>query len=131
MISPNASNWVDRGEPAERKLVRVLRHFLEFDADAATLERGADTILGMVDADASEVQVAAYLGTLEDEQGLPRSPARFRRLVAIAAWHVAKAALTRDTAVRHLGAAPRETTADRHGLADWLAERLTALDERS
>ena len=129
MISPNASNWVDRGEPAERKLVRVLRHFLDFAADEATLQHHADVLLAMVDADASEVQVAAYLGTLEDEQGLARSPARHRRLVAIAAWHVGKAALTRDAALRRLAETPREATSDRPPLSEWLAERLLRLDD--
>lgn len=47
----------------------------------------------MVAADASEVQVASYLGYLEDQLGRPRSPARARRLEAIAIWHIAKSAL--------------------------------------
>jgi hypothetical protein len=114
MISERASNWVDRGEPAEPKIAKSLRHFFGFDVqvdDAALLEY-AVTVVGMVAADASEVQVAAYLGYLEDGLGLERSTARHRRLVAVALWHVAKAALTRDRALRLLGGEAPDATAE-------------------
>lgn len=126
MISEKASNWVDRGEPAEPRIAKALRHFLGFDAavEDATLLEYAGILVGMVAADASEVQVAAYLGHLEDRAGLQRSAARHRRLEAIAVWHVAKAALTRDRALRLLDGDAPDATAEHARLSDWLAERI-------
>jgi hypothetical protein len=126
MISASASNWVDRGEPAEPKVASALRHFLAFDAaaDEARLLDEARTLVGMVAADASEIQVAAYLGFLQDRFGHPRAPARARRLEAIAIWHIAKAALTRDRAVRLLAGQPTDAEADRERLSSWLAARI-------
>lgn len=130
MIHPGASNWVDRGEPAARKLAKVLRNFLGFDAPASddALRGYAAVLEGMVAADASEVQVADYLGSLEDENGIPRSTARHRRLVAIAVWHVAKAASARDELARVLRDGAPQATADRVPLSEWLAERLGGED---
>jgi hypothetical protein len=92
------SNWVDRGEPAEPHLVRVLAFFLEREpaAHATWLHQQAVIVRGMVDANASEVQVASFVGYLEELLGRPISPAPTRRGVAIALWHIAKAGLTRD-----------------------------------
>ncbi len=89
------------------------------------LREYAAIVVGMVAADASEVHVAAYLGHLEDQLGLERSAARHRRLEAIAVWHVAKAALTRDRALRLLadGEAP-DATAEHERLSDWLAGQV-------
>lgn len=77
MISETASNWVDRGEPSEPKIAKTLRHFLGFDVpvEEAELLEYAGVLVGMVAADASEVQVASYLGYLEDQHGRPRSSA--------------------------------------------------------
>ena len=126
MISSNASNRVERAEPAGPKIAKALRHFLGFAAggdDAERLER-ARVLVSMVAADASEVQVAAYLGYLEDQQGRPPSSATHRRLEAIAIRHIAKAAPTRDRALRLLGAHPPEGTVDHERLSVWLAERI-------
>ncbi len=126
MISPNASNWVNRGEPAERKLTRVVRHFRGFDAAVSDgqLQEYASVLEGMVAADASEVQVASYLGYLEDQLGRSRSPSRHRRLVAIALWHIAKVALMREEALRLLREGVPEATSDQVSLSEWLAERI-------
>jgi hypothetical protein len=130
MISDRASNWVDRGEPAEPKIAKALRHFFGFGVPVAddTLREYAGTVVGMVAADASEVQVAAYLGHLEDGLGLERSTARHRRLEAVAVWHVAKAALTRDRALRLLAGEAPDATAEHERLSDWLAERILRAD---
>jgi hypothetical protein len=130
MISDRASNWVDRGEPAEPKIAKALRHFLGFDApvEDATLLEYAGIIVGMAAADASEVQVAAYLGHLEDQAGLQRSTARHRRLEAVAVWHIAKAALTRDRALRLLAGEEPDATGEHARLSDWLAERILRAD---
>ena len=58
-----ASNWVDRGAPADPKLRQVLAHYLgcpeALDGpDAAWLAEAATDVAGMVAADASDVQVA-------------------------------------------------------------------------
>ncbi len=133
MISPNASNWVNRGEPAGRKLAKVLRHFLDFNAaiEEVQLHEYARVLEGMVAADASEVQVASYLGYIEDQLGLSRSPARHRRLVAIAVWHIAKAALMRDEALRLLREGVPGATSEQVSLSEWLAERILRQGERS
>lgn len=130
MISPNASNWVNRGEPAERKLMRVLRHFLGFDAAVSDsqLQEFAAVLEGMVAADASEVQVASYLGYLEDQLDRPRSPSRRRRLVAIALWHVAKAALIREETLRLLREGVPPATSEQVPLSKWLRERILRED---
>lgn len=117
--NPRASNWLDRGEPAGPKLARTVHHFLGRDLPLPEeqLQSYATVVLGMVAADASEVQVASYLGHLEEQLDRPRSPARHRRLVAVALWHIAKAALLRDGT----SAKPPE---EQPPLSDWLRERI-------
>ena len=125
MLHPKASNWVDRGEPAEVHLARVLAHFLERDPvrDADWLHSQAVTLLAMVAADGSEIQVAKYVGHLETELGRSLSPGSTRRLVAIALWHIGKAALVRDRALRLLEErGPAAATPV--PLSEWLRERL-------
>lgn len=63
IISKKASNWVDRGEPPNPALRRVLGYFSErFEpSDEPWLEEHAVAIIGMVEADATEVHVAGYL----------------------------------------------------------------------
>lgn len=132
MIDAKASNWVDRGDPPEPKLARALHHVIGRDhpVDQEVLLGHAAIILGMVEADASEVQVAAYLGDVQEELGLERTAARARRLAAIALWHMGKAALVRDRAIRVV-AAVRESAATGHPrLSDWLKERLMRDEER-
>jgi hypothetical protein len=126
MISARASNWVDRGESPEPKITSALRHFLGFDVavDDAHLLKEARTLIAMVAADASEIQLASYLGYIEAQLGRARSDARTRRLEAIAIWHIAKAALTRDHALRLLDGQPADATVDHERLSDWLAARI-------
>ena len=66
IISKKAGNWVDRGEPAIPTLRRVLTYYFERDPlhDQAWLDEHANTILGMVAADATEVHVAGYLRSI-------------------------------------------------------------------
>ena len=126
-------NWVDRGEGPEPTMRRVLAHFLHYapDAEAALLDEAVVTILGMVDADASEVLVSGYLGTLEDRVGRERSPGAARRLVAIAVWHIGKVARVREAAIRALVDAHRAPPPPPSvSLSDWLAERLLTAEEQ-
>lgn len=126
MILEKTSNWVDRGESSGPKITKTLRHFFGFDVpvEDAQLEEYTHTLVSMVAADASEVQVASYLGYLEDQHGRPRSSARHRRLEAVAIWHIAKAALVRDHALRLLRGEVHDATADHERLSDWLRERI-------
>ena len=98
IISKKASNWVDRGESAIPTLRRVLAHFFERLApeDGPWLEEHANTILGMVAADATEVHVAGYLRSIVREAGQPMGEPLGARAAAIALWHIAKAALVRS-----------------------------------
>lgn len=59
----------------------------------------ASAIRGMVEADAGEVHVASFLGTFEEGAVMP---AKARRLLAIALWHIAKCGLVRAAAVRRI-----------------------------
>ncbi|HZF68010.1 MAG TPA: hypothetical protein VEZ47_08225 [Gemmatirosa sp.] len=128
LTSGSASNWVDRGAPAEPKLAQVLAHFLgcpdAAEAPPAWLVQAASDVLGMVAAGSSEVQLASYVRALAREQGRT-SPEELRgaRVVAVALWHVAKAAEVRDRAERVLHALVPEAPVQ-PPLGEWLAARL-------
>jgi hypothetical protein len=63
MINTKASNWVDRGEPPEPTLTRVMASYLELEpsANEARLREYARAVRGMAEADATEVNIAGYL----------------------------------------------------------------------
>jgi len=111
MITPNASNWVYRGEPPDPTLSRVLSSYLHLDPSsaAAELQEYTTAVRGMAEADATEVQLAGYLRSLEERHG-QEHPARHRRAVAIALWHIAKCGEVRDRAIRLLGIEPGAAT---------------------
>lgn len=116
-----ASNWVDRGEPLEGKVARVLSNHFGLDPAEPPVTEWASAIRGMVEADASEVQVASFLGSFEAGAALPT---RERRLLAIAVWHIAKSGLVRAAALRRIeellpGQPPPET------LRSFLARAVT------
>jgi hypothetical protein len=125
MISSKASNWVDRGEPAEPVVQRILSSYLHLDPAAAgdRLREYGQDVRGMVEADATEVQLAGYLSNLEKAHGIADRLARHRRSVAIALWHIVKAAEVRDRALRLLREHP-EFTGSREELAEWLLRKL-------
>jgi hypothetical protein len=131
IISRNASNWVDRGEPSLPTLRRVLAHFFERHdpADHEWLDHQANTIIGMVAADATEVHIAGYLRSIVRETGWPRREPLGARPAAIGLWHIAKAALVRDFAERVLrGEIPvNAPTPDR--FSHWVAQRLLTPEE--
>jgi hypothetical protein len=131
--SRSSGNWVDRGAPADEKLLQVLAHYLgcpdAVDAPhSAWLREAARDVAGMVAANASEVQVAGYVRSVARSRGRLPEEIRGGRLVAVALWHVAKAAEVRDRAVHALRAAGAlgPTSAP---LGDWLAERLLSREE--
>jgi hypothetical protein len=129
LTSPKAGNWVDRGEPPEPILRRILAFYFDrhSPADESWLTEHAAAIRGLVEADATEIHVAGYLYRVLRDLGLPAPPRG--RVTAIALWHAAKAALVRDFAERVLdGDVPRPApTPD--SLSHWLAARLLTPDE--
>jgi hypothetical protein len=111
MITPNASNWVYRGESPDPALSRLLSSYLHLDpaTAAAQLQEYTKAVRGMAEADATEVQIAGYLRPLE-EKHQREHPASHRRAVAIALWHIAKCAEVRDRALKLLGIHPGAAT---------------------
>jgi hypothetical protein len=129
LSASKAGNWVDRGEPAEPVLRRILAFYFDRHdaADEPWLSEHATAIRGLVEADATEVHVASYLYRVLRELGLPSPPRG--RVTAIALWHVAKAAHVRDFAERVLrGEIPRPVSTS-EPLAGWLAARLLTPEE--
>ena len=124
LTASKAGNWVDRGEPPEPTLRRILAFYFDRHetTDEPWLAERATAIRGLVDADATEVHVATYLYRELRDLGLPAPPRG--RVTAIALWHAAKAALVRDFAESVLrGDVPRpEPTPE--PLSQWLTERL-------
>jgi hypothetical protein len=131
IISRKAGNWVDRGEPPNPTLRRVLAHFFERldPADEPWLEEQAVIVLGMVAADSTEIHIAGYLRSVVREMGHPQREPLNARSAAISLWHVAKAALVRDAAERVLNEAPSLTRSDEDSLSHWVASRLLTAEE--
>jgi hypothetical protein len=100
MSRGKAGNWVDRGEPLEPTLGRVLGHSLGLESTDARLTEYVHTIRGLVEADATEVHVARYVRDIRTSLSLPEMDPPHRRTLAIALWHIAKAGLIRDRAER-------------------------------
>ena len=100
MSRKKASNWVDRFEPLEPILSRVLGHAFGVDAADPRLVEHALTIRGLVESDATEVHVASYVRGLFASFELPAPDGSTSRTLGIALWHVAKAGLVRDRAER-------------------------------
>jgi hypothetical protein len=131
IISKKASNWVDRGEPALPTLRRVLAHFFErfTPEDQEWLDQHAQTILGMVAADATEVHIAGYLRDVVRQIDWPRREPLGARPAAIGLWHIAKAALVRDFAERVLQGEVPVNAPTPDTLSHWLASRLLTREE--
>ena len=95
-------NWVDRGDPIESTLARVLGYAVGRHADDPALHAHVLSIRGMVEADSTEVHVAGYLRTVAAAFDRPELEPVLRRTLAIARWHIAKTGLVRDLAARHV-----------------------------
>jgi len=132
MTNPRASNWVDRGLPPDRKLARCLAAYLnvDFRKHEPVLRAHATTMAHMVAADASEVQVTSYLRSVESEFSVTIPEGPLRRTMAIALWHIAKAAQTRDRLLSLAANPPGPPTSEQVPLSTWLAERLLRDDPR-
>ena len=129
LSNSKANNWVDRGEPAEPYMQRVLAFYCarHEETDAPWLAEHASAIRGMVEAGATEVHVAGYLSRCVRELALPVPP--HGRTTAIALWHIAKAALVRDFAERVLSGEIPRPVATPDSLSHWLAARLLTAAE--
>jgi len=100
MSRGKAGNWIDRGEPLEPTLGRVLGHSLGLESTDSRLTEYVHTLRGLVEADATEVHVSRYIRDIRSALDLPEMDAPHRRTLAIALWHIAKAGLIRDRAER-------------------------------
>ena len=125
IISQKASNWVDRGESAIPTLSRVIGYFFNRPPDEHRqwLEPHANTVLGMVAADATEVHIAGYLKSIAIDLDVPFDGKRARG-AAIALWHIGKAALVRDFAERVLQARYPSSRRPNEPLGAWLTKRI-------
>lgn len=131
IISKKANNWVDRGEPPEPTLQRILAFLFQrhADSDRPWLETHAVAVFGLVAADATEVQVVGYLNVLARELGYARGELPGVRSAAVGLWHAAKAALVRDFAEQVLqGEIPPDAPTQKP-LSRWLAARLLTPEE--
>ena len=122
-MSRRASNWVDRDEPLEHTLARVLGHPLGMAPDDPRLTEHVLTIRGQVEADATEVHVAAYVRSLFPLFELADIEGSASRILGIALWHIAKAGLVRDRARRQLALADAQRPPGPR-LADQLATAI-------
>lgn len=131
LSSKSFSNWVDRGESAIPKLRQSLMHYFERFDDAAEpfLDEHATFVLGMVAADATDVQLAMYLRGVVRSVGFPNRQPLGTRLFAISMWHIAKVALVRDAANRALRQRAGAIEQSSETLGSWLAERLMTPEE--
>ena len=102
MTDHKVSNWVDRGEPPDDVLARILAFYFQRDlaADRELVRQWSTEILGMVVADATEVNIGGYLVALEDRLAIRDHSPAHRRAVAIALWHVGKCACLRDAVIK-------------------------------
>jgi hypothetical protein len=129
MTSSKAGNWVDRGESPLPVMTHVLVFFFDRHdaADQPWLGTTAEAVLGMVHADATDIQIAGYLKSVAREQGIEFPPKA--RQASLALWHVAKAALVRDAATALLNSDLARQPDDPPPLSEWLAARLLSPEE--
>ena len=131
IIHRKAGNWVDRGESPLPVLTRILAHFFGRldDENLTWLRDHANTVLGMVAADASEIHIAGVLRSIALDEGLDWMALPPVRPVSIALWHAAKVALVRDFAERVLRADIPANVPTDGPLGAWLVERILSPDE--
>ncbi len=100
MTRRDVRNWVDRGQPPEPELNRVLAIYFEKDpvVDGPALRGYVTAIKEMVEAGTSAADVAGYLRHIEHELHLTEQVGRVRALASVALWHVVHAARVRGAA---------------------------------
>src|SRR2546430_15866813 len=94
MTRRDVGNWVDRGQPPEPELNRVLAIYLEKDpvGDGPALRGYVTAIKEMVEAGTSAADVAGYLRNVEREVQLTEQVGRVRAFASAAPSHVGRAA---------------------------------------
>ncbi|MCC6244167.1 MAG: hypothetical protein IT353_15095 [Gemmatimonadaceae bacterium] len=97
-MSRQSSNWVDRGDPLEASLARVLGAALGLRADDPRLLDHALVIRGQVEAAATEGEIATYARSLFPVYAREPLDLATDRLLGTALWHIAKVGLNRDAA---------------------------------
>lgn len=125
-MSTHRGNWVERNDPIEPELVRVLAHPLGLSHDDARLLEHALAIRGLVEAGGNEVDVTVYARRLFEPFGLPKPDAVVARLLGLALWHVTKAGLVRNNAQRRVAELVQQLPPEAP-----LSERLAAAIERA
>ena len=100
MTRRDVGNWLERGQPPEPELNRVLAIYLEKDpvADGPALRGYVTAIKDMVEAGTSAADVAGYLRHIERELQVPEQVGRVRALASVALWHVVHAVRVRGAA---------------------------------
>ena len=100
MSRRDVGNWVDRGQPLEPELNRVLAIYLQKDPvrDGSELRTYVSAIKDMVEAGTSAADVAGYLRHVEGELGIAEQEGRVRALASVALWHVVHAGRVRKAA---------------------------------
>lgn len=95
-MSRQTSNWVDRGDPLEAALARVLGAALGVYPEDSRLIEPVTVIRGQVEAAATEGDIATYVRSLYPAFARPHADKTTERLLATALWHIAKVGLSRD-----------------------------------
>ncbi len=125
-MTKHRGNWVERNDPIEPEVSRVLAHLLGVSAPDARLEEHALAIRGLVESRGSEIDVTAYVRRMfEPFDRLAPDPA-VTRLVGCALWHVVKTGLVRNNAQRRVEELMRQLPPEAP-----LAMRLAAAIERA
>ncbi len=125
-MTTHRSNWVERGDPIEPEVGRVLAHLLGVAVDDARLEQPVLAIRGLVEARGSEMDVTVYVRRLFEPFGRLSPDVAVTRLVGCALWHVVKTGLVRNHAHRRVEELMRQLPPEAP-----LAVRLAAAIERA
>jgi hypothetical protein len=119
-------SWVERDDPIEPELSRVLAHPLGLPHDDVRLHEHALAVRGLVEAGGSEVDVTKYVRRLFEPFGQPQPDAVVARLLGVALWHLTKAGLVRNNAQRRVAELVQQLPPEAP-----LSERLAAAIERA
>lgn len=95
-MSRSTSNWIDRGDPVDVPLRRLLSAALGVHSGDTRLEEPVQVLLGQVAASANEGEVATYFSSLLPTFSHPAPDRETLRILAAALWHVSKIGLMRD-----------------------------------
>ena len=121
-------NWVDRGDPLETPLARVLAFALKRAAEDPAVIDAALTVRGIVEASGSEVDVVAHVRQVFETLATHTPEAEERHTLGIALWHIAKVGLVRDRALRRFAELSNQLPPERR-LAEQLRDAILRAPE--